>query len=225
MYLFKIGLPKWPGLLVVGESVTKEQAQEILIRTSSLGHFCSNDREFESQINDILFGVYASFFDLDRYLDGRFEKDFNARYRWIEKQLEPYKVLDLHYLKNHQILSSYIGGPHGWCNWDGNIGTSSYNIGKWPDVEEVFNEWKIIAEAFPYLNLKSQLWSGETCEPNTQPLVQFDIFNGGVTLSTPARLGYLTDTVMRDIFNNNTERGCTIEQFKAALEYTKQQNK
>ena len=49
--------------------------------------------------------------------------------------------IELEYLSNHRIVSSWIGGPHGWCNWEGNIGCNNYNIGKHPSCKEVYNEW------------------------------------------------------------------------------------
>ena len=51
--LFEVELPKWPALVVIGESVTKEQAMEILIRTDSL-YFGCNDKEWEEELNFIV---------------------------------------------------------------------------------------------------------------------------------------------------------------------------
>lgn len=45
----RFALPKWPALVVGGERVSREQAQEILIRTDDWDHF-TNDHEFRSQI-------------------------------------------------------------------------------------------------------------------------------------------------------------------------------
>jgi hypothetical protein len=45
---FNLYLPKWPGLLVVGKPVTREQAMEIIIRTDSLW-FSTNDYKFSKE--------------------------------------------------------------------------------------------------------------------------------------------------------------------------------
>jgi hypothetical protein len=58
-YFFDKGLPKWPALLVKGESVTKEQAIEILIRTDDLEFSC-NEREFSSELSKIFYGIKDS---------------------------------------------------------------------------------------------------------------------------------------------------------------------
>ena len=58
-HFFKRELPKWPGLLVIGDKVTPEQAMEILIRTDNL-QLSSNDRKFDQQLNEIVYGVKGS---------------------------------------------------------------------------------------------------------------------------------------------------------------------
>src|SRR5689334_7897912 len=91
-----------------------------------------------------------------------------------------YECLDLSYLRNSRIVSCYVNGPHGWCNWDGTIFTNTYNIGKWPNCKEVLEDWQNIAEHFPFLKLKSQLWSTEQCEEGGHAVIQYNIANGTV---------------------------------------------
>ena len=136
-------LPKWPALLVVGEAVTPEQAAEIIIRTSSF-RFTTNARDFKAQLETALYGQV-----LDDYTQSAFDQQ--------ERKRQEYRVLDLEYLYNDQVCSCWVGGPHGWCHWDGRIHTNNYNIGKWPSEEEVLKEWQAIAAAFPFLSLRSQL--------------------------------------------------------------------
>lgn len=228
---FNIGLPKWPTLVVIGKPVTREQAMEIIIRTDRLDP-TSNDPSFERQLNEIVYGVSASSMELSdalKELHG-FE---NWNDSWIfreEKRKEVGCLEDLCYLNNSQILSSWIGGPHGWCQWNGNIETSNYNIGKWPSVEEVYNEWKIIAKAFPFLDLKSQLFGHEAGETNWKtkelvpinPLIEFTIKNGEATMSIPESPLKNPDSIISfDILRPGRERGCTIEQFDKAYNFTK----
>jgi hypothetical protein len=139
-------LTKWPRLLVAGQPVSEQQANDILIRTDSWS-LIGNDRQWGRVVADAI-GVTVDSYGLpDWQAVEAFRKTINA--------------LRLGYLYNSQIYSSWIGGPHGWCSWSGRIGCSNYNIGKWPSTDEVSEEWTAIAGAFPYLNLTAQLVSDE----------------------------------------------------------------
>lgn len=220
----KKNLPKWPAMIVKGKPVTTDQAKEIIIRTDSF-NFYSNDRSFERQINKYLYGVECNSFDRHEAIEKKHGiKMFEAFEMESAKQLE-YGIIQLEYLNNSRILSSWIGGPHGWCNWNGYIGCNNYNIGKYPAEDEVFEEWKRIAEAFPFLSLKCQLLSGETCGDNLEPVVEYRI-DGGIVgwIEEPTELldhpnNGSTGADIAAIFSNPVrERGCTFEEFKAAAE-------
>lgn len=226
---YNINLPQWPAMVVVGENVTKDQAKEILIRTDSLSFF-SNDKEFEMDLNEALFGVRAPWNSLEKEISkmlGFDEINWLKVNEYWETIYSKYKrIHPISYLANNRIVSSWIGGPHGWCDWNGNIGTSNYNIGKYPSVEEVHNEWKMIAKAFPFLDLKCQLFSGETSEDYIIPVVQFNIKNGKVKITVPKKVidrptSFPIDISSIFLINNkNRERGCSIETFKDALNFT-----
>ncbi len=106
---------------------------------------------------------------------------------------------------------------------------------------DVYEDWKTIANAFPYLDLKCQLVvdcaHDSACHTGSAPrrtlrsragesliteeregviAVEFTVKNGVVTMSHPGPA--LCSVIETD---NNTERGCTIEQFKAAVDYTR----
>jgi hypothetical protein len=219
---FNIGLPKWPALLVSGDNVTTDQAKEILIRTSGSLQFCSNDKAFEELIHKEVFGVKASFMDLDTKLKEELKLEMREVYDYTDSKNVEYRLLNLSYLRNSRVLSSWIGGPHGWCNWDGTIGSNNYNIGKYPGTEEVYDEWVTIAEAFPFLNLKSQLLSGETCEFNNRPLIEYTISKGKVKMSIPTKQLSDTTGVEFNFGSFSRERGCSIQTFKDALKYVKE---
>lgn len=222
--LFTLGLPKWPALIVKGEKVTIDQAKEILIRTGG-SHFSSNDHVFDRNLILAFYGIECDMYDLRDYIKNKYNGTIDP-YEFMLKTAKEWGVLtDLHYLENRRVVSCWIGGPHGWCNWDGHIGSTNYNIGKWPSIEDVYNEWVIIAKAFPYLDLKCQLLSGETCQENIEPVVEYTIKNGEVDISKPKEfLAYPTDDTAEEIgkfFSNPyRERGCTIDQFKDALAHT-----
>ena len=126
------------------------------------------------------------------------------------------------YLKNSQIASCYIGGAHGWCNWDGKILSNSMNIGKWPDAVEVLKEWEIIAEAFPFLDLKCQLLSNEIHVADAFPLIEYTIKDGKVNWRIPEKdEEFITPIVEFDdsvLFGK--ENGCTIDEYINALAVT-----
>lgn len=222
--LFNYGLPKWPALLVKGEKITKQQAMEIIIRTDDIIRLSSNDKDFENQICKITLGVECKRYgDEDRNIAIKLgldpDKWNDAVWNYKEEKAKLVKPLELEYLNNRQILSNWIGGAHGWCDWNGNIHTNNYNIGEYPSVEEVYKEWVMIAKEFPFLNLRCQLLSGETCEPNTSPVVEFVVKNGEVSLIEPNET--LSGTVDVDFRINDygRERGCTIEQFKESYNF------
>lgn len=231
---FDISLPKWPALAVVGKPVTQEQAMEILIRTDDL-YFSSNDSEFNNDLNEALFDIRISSSDHDslrkaicRKLDINPEGNvWNEIQEYKKSFLEPIEHLDLEYLRNQRIASCWIGGPHGWCDWDGNIGSRNYNIGKYPSVQEVYNDWKQIAEAFPFLELTCQLMGHEAGPEDgvDQPLVEFRVKAGKVKMVQPKSPITYTAFGSADIasrfLNPRAERGCTIELFRSALEHTK----
>jgi hypothetical protein len=201
-------LTKWPLLLVVGEPVSEEQANEILVRTNNWS-LSTNDRSFEQQVYDLI-GV-----------------SIDGRYRWPEAESlhqfeESVQALDLHYLSNHQVVSAWIGGPHGWCDWSGRIGSDNYNIGKWPDADDVLEDWRAIAAAFPYLKLRAQLIPDEG--EALHAAVEFEVCDGEVTwiASPKVRLAETPKmdeaSILRTLFTRNGERGVGLERLATAIE-------
>lgn len=52
-------------------------------------------------------------------------------------------------------------------------------------MKEVYDEWKMVAKAFPFLELQCRLMNGETCEEETVPVIDFFVNNGKVRMSKP----------------------------------------
>lgn len=198
-------LTKWPRLLVTGDQVTEDQANEILVRTNRWWLWI-NDQDWQRQIYNLI-GV-------------AFDKHLVPEREPLRAFEEAHGVLDLHYLDNARVASSWIGGPHGWCDWDGIISACTYNIGKWPSAGEVLDDCRVIAAAFPYLNLRAQLAPDEGA---ASPVIEFRIDGGTVTWTTdptelvtaPAELSM--DTVMRRMTLFGGERGVTRERLAEAL--------
>lgn len=211
-----IGLPKWPALVVIGKSISKEEAAEVLVRTNDWGNSC-NDRSFQAEVWRVA-GIFG-------------EDEWHPDWEKLQAFQERLKILDLEYLHNSRIFSSWIGGPHGWCDWNGRIRTNNYNIGKWPSAETVLKEWEIIAKTFPFLSLKSQLFSGETGEEHSVPVIEFSVEKGEVSFSRPDGPLDVPDFNIEKsvwtLFSHHVdrERGCAIEQLKNALETTERRLK
>ena len=233
--LFNKGLPKWPALVVKGKPVTPDQAKEIIVRTDGF-YFSCNDREWEKEINDIIYGIregnYSEKFDAElKKRHGLQEKDWNGLFSAKDSYLSKYKpVSDINYLNNHRIASSWIGGPHGWCSWNGRIGCSNYNIGKWPSIEEVYREWVSIAVEFPFLELKCQLMNSEAGEDeNPIPVVEFEVKGGKVDMYEPKEIldypVFGTEDIVVRFSDPNAERGCSLQTLKEAFKFVEEKIK
>lgn len=230
--LFEVELPKWPALVVIGESVTKEQAMEILIRTDSL-YFGCNDKEWEEELNFIVFGFKTRNID-DKLKEkhGILPKDgYRPEFYEIKESYQNrYAPIQLQYLNNHRIASSWIGGAHGWCSWDGTIGCSNYNIGKWPSVQEVYEDWVCIASEFPFLDLRCQLMNEEAGESESiKPLVEFRIKDGKVLVCEPEEIleipSFGTEDVIARFNDPHGERGCSLKTVREAFEFVEKKIK
>ena len=139
--------PKWPKLLMVGETVKPEQAMEILIRTN---HWYMLEHNYNQDIiGETIKKFYTKTLAPEDQI-GTNEIDGED----LVKKLD---VLELNYLENARIQSSWIGGLKGWMNWDGTLFTNNYNIGKWPTEDELIYDIKTVINAFPYLNFELQL--------------------------------------------------------------------
>lgn len=154
-------LPKWSAMTVRGKKVSRELAAQIIIRTT--GYVDTNDKEFKEQVLKAFGGDPSRIYSPDGIA-----------------VCKRYGILRLEYLTNDRIVSTYVGGPHGWCSWDGDIEQTSHNIGKWPDAQVVEAEWRLIAMTFPELSLKCWLFDKEFCDPDPKPLIAYEVNNGGV---------------------------------------------
>lgn len=207
---------KWPRLIVTGQPVTPEQADDILIRTADLHYLDCNDEEWNRTVGSIVFGDE----------DALHQRGI-AWFKEVRERAQELHVLSLEYLTTYRISSAWIGGPRGWCDWDGRIGCASYNIGKWPGLDEVGREWSEIAAAFPYLDLTAQLVSDER-KGEGRLCAQWRI-TGGVALAeeigdplvaieeinTAGRRVF--DTFLDTLAGGQNERGVSPERLQRAV--------
>lgn len=153
---------KWPRLIVAGEQVTPEQADVILVRTH-LPFVSCNDQEWQWLVEKAFGLPHQKEKDEAWAVAAKEGKQFDWM-AWHQQEMDAWGklgLLSLEYLHNSRVESSFLGGPHGWCDWDGSIGCSNYNIGKWPEVGQLTEEWRLIAEAFPFLRLQCQVMAEE----------------------------------------------------------------
>jgi hypothetical protein len=177
MNAYDISLPKWPAMLVVGQPVTPDQAFEILVKTDSY----LPDFRYAGNAHRLC-REYSKIFGIDDEEEKRLNPPGTSAYNpayftAIDDLRKRLGKIPLEYIDNSRIMSAWIGGPKGWVNWDGIVGCSGYNIGKWPSVEAVHREWEVVAAAFPYLDLTCWLFNGESCE-EIQPVVKFVVKGG-----------------------------------------------
>jgi len=202
---FNKGLPKWPQMRVIGEPISEELAKEIIIRTDRFFDSChsSNSHNFDKQCRKI-FGIpeqpqlYKEWQTVFGIFDNKLATDDEKE--WAENERDRLRDIEdnywgffdrLHkeigyisdsYIMNSWFSSCFIFGPHGWMNPDGTIGFID-NIGKWPDVEAVYNYWKKIAKEYPMLKIRITLMDGEGCEDNISPVVTMKVANGKIRFS------------------------------------------
>lgn len=164
----KIYIPKWPQCVINGEKITVPQALEIIRRTDTFfSGLDGNNREFNKKARAIC-----------RMPEFEYFENYNIYDKAKEAFKEKWGVISTNYIDNNWISCGWIGGYHGWCHPDGTIAYCN-NIGKWPEVEEVYNDLCTLGENFIFLNLTCTLMNGEEnyCD---RSLVTMQLKNGQV---------------------------------------------
>lgn len=170
-------LPKWPAMFVYGARVETEQAKEIIRRTDTFFYYPDGkDSKFLRSMADN-FG-----WRVDRWSMRSLNPDRDKHTEILNQWLVRWEYIELEYIRNDWISSLFVYGPNGWCHPDGII-QYAFNVGKWPSVEDLYNEWSKVAEAFPFLSLRVQLHDRESTVLNTTEntqVVAMEIENGKV---------------------------------------------
>lgn len=189
-------LPKWPQMIVTGDDVTLDQASEIIRRTDSFFVWGGgNYHEWIDTVNKLteVVTIWNSSYDT-------YDEFCQARHDWESK----WQYIECEYVTNDWISCAFIYGPHGWCHPDGHIGYCD-NVGKWPSIDEITEDWKKLATAFPFLNLTITLMNGENCEYNAMPVVHMVVRDGDVSIHP-----YTDDNTMMKLHGGN-------DKFKSAF--------
>lgn len=178
-------LPKWPQMLVTGRPVTVEQAQEIIFLTDDFltdasEHSGGNCLEFNKYYREL---AGLNQLQVERqYPEGHTFRDVDwERMYQLRNSLG---IIHTEYVRNDWASCSFIGGPHGWCRPDGTISFSD-NVGKWPSIEEILDDWTGLARAFPFLDLHVTLMSGESCDDDSEPVINIRVLNGEARPESP----------------------------------------
>ncbi len=166
------GLPKWPQLLITGKTVTPDQAFEIMSRTegflnSTCKHSGGNNRTWNE--------YYRSLAGIDKINEKK-----KSRYAVEEEWKVHSRFVDTEYIYNHWASSSFVYGPAGWCGPDGRI-NFRHNVGKWPGMDDIYNDLNKIASAFPFVDMVVTAMSGESCE-ESEPVASFHVKEGKVVV-------------------------------------------
>ena len=172
--LLSRALPKWPQMIVTGEPVTVEQAKDIIFRTD---RFLTDASEYSG-------GNARDFNDDYRERAGLNEIRETFPKTWWDMVPHAAGYIDTQYVRNDWGSCAFVFGPHGWCHPDGTIRFND-NVGKWPSVEDVLNDWTLLAEAFPFLNLHVTLMSGESMDEDTKPVVNIRVQSGTASVCEP----------------------------------------
>lgn len=181
------GLPKWPMMYTTGVPVMIHQAEEIIRRTDySLNEwFGGNDYFWRKEVQTKLGQPIELSYEEEKEMSGAlkatiYTQKLNEMQVWREK----WNSIRTDYVTNSWVSCSYIYGPHGWCHPDGQIGFVD-NIGKWPSVEAVVEDWKVLCDAFPFLDVAVTLYDGEFCEDSIKPVISIVVKNGTVECVAP----------------------------------------
>lgn len=198
-------LPKWPNLIIRGKPITVDQAKEVIFKTDN--YFYDSHKGFSNWATDRLtwYRDRAGLRMLDIYgemvheaLDKRNEDgatqslndelNFPNLYSIHDRLTKALGVEkfeeEIQYVRNDLADSCYVGGANGYVDANGTI-SFDRNVGKWPSVEEIHNDFRIIAEEFPFLEMYASLYDAEQCERDEKPVnlvVSFIISNGKVII-------------------------------------------
>jgi hypothetical protein len=169
------GLPKWPQMYTTGKPVTVEQAKEIIRRTDSFFYhgMGGNDRAFNERLAKRV-GMPMYNYEMKEPEGG-----WRAFWQSCDEWRKRWGVIATEYVRNSWVSCAYIFGPHGWCHPDGTISFVD-NVGKWPDVADIIDEWMTLAQAFPFIELAATLMDGEHCEDHIEPVVTILVKDGTV---------------------------------------------
>jgi hypothetical protein len=181
---YEDGLGRWARMLTVGEPLTREQTNEVMMRTNDWRFTACNDEEWRHIVACILgwYDRHEEVCDDDKCV--QWWAWVNERHTIADAYGESIGSLGLSHLDNDAIMS-HSDEPGGWLRWDGTI-RPDWHIGvKYPEVDDIEAEWRQIATAFPFLEMTAQALSGgfgcAGAAPKHTVIAEWRITHGTVT--------------------------------------------
>jgi len=171
---------KWPAVVISGKPVTRDQALDIIVRTDTFtddvtSPYHGNDRDWLHQVHTSLgLGRLAKAAALNTCTpEAEVARDYTYKLREDIRRGLGHLRLAADGLANARVVSSYIWGRHGWCDFDGQI-SGVTNVGKWPDNQSVIDELLKITDAFPYLEFAATVFNevDDHDDPTLNPVEQ-----------------------------------------------------
>lgn len=202
-----VNLNKWPGCVIKGDTVTIPQAENIILRTD--GFLTSNDdyaggnnHKWNTSSLRVLGGLP---------LPDEIGENYVAMCRASQLVREEIGFVSTEFVHNTWASSCYIGGPYGWCSPMGHIDFCA-NLGKYPSLDDVYNDLSAIAQAFPYVKMVVSLYAKETCEEDNSVLVTLVVRGGDVAVAEESidlgiGSGAGSDLVLELLSNPTREQG------------------
>lgn len=191
-----VGLDRWNAVYITGQSVPHSTAREILMRTDGnirSMRLSSNAHEFKAHVEDAFGWTVVQAWDdaWHRLSDAerdQFRSIVGVNTPWSLDVLFAERVgtIPLSTMGTDLLCSCYVGGPTSWITPNGTIFMMDKNLGKWPEVKSIAEDWAAIAENFHELDLVCTVMDGEWCsDERLSPVVQFVVKSGTVTVQPP----------------------------------------
>lgn len=179
-HAFAIDTPKFCHLLIKGDNVLVDQAKEIILRTdrflTSITCIVSDER-FACN-----YRAMSGLASLSKR-SGFFSRHDTVSHDWdAEKALKAkLGVVSLNCVISDMASSCYALGPQGFCQPDGRI-VFSDNIGKYPSVKDLYEDFVALAQAFPFLTLRASLFLNDVADSEQDFGVGFLVSKGEVRI-------------------------------------------
>ncbi|OLT25850.1 hypothetical protein BJF83_22480 [Nocardiopsis sp. CNR-923] len=199
-------LGKWPRLLVAGDPVTPDQADDIIIRTTPVWRLSYAQGQTRTALYDM--------FGLRPHPTVPDAPDLES----VRAANAALGILGLNHLHNERIVSAWIGGLRGWCAWDGHIGASTYNVGPNPVADDVAHDLHLIAETWPHLNMRVQLALDDPDEGPTVPAISWYVHEGAVRVVSTDQFVVVPDSTVDADFDAGRHLIPARERVQAAVD-------
>lgn len=191
-----VDLDRWNAVYITGQSVSRSTAREILMRTDRnirSMRLSTNAHEFKAHVSNAFgWSVVQAWGDAWH----RLSDDERDQFRTITGANTPWEIDDLFAervgtiplstMETDLLCSCYVGGPTSWITPNGTIFLTDKNLGKWPEVKSIAEDWAALAEKFHELDLVCTVMDGEWCsDERLSPVVQYVVKSGAVTVQPP----------------------------------------